>query len=328
MALIDELNAEGATIVVITHEHEIAAALPAADRAPRRADRLRPSTRGGTETRTRCSAALAVAVALVASGAGAGARDAAPARRRTHPNELVLAGGSGQQAQLGKQFRRTCRSSSQTRTAARSPATSPATTSTSTRRQAVPSGIFAGSGSHEAVVGTNAQGIATAPTFTANFTAGSYTVDVHSDFGTVELSLSNTAAGLAASIARRRYSAGGRASTAGTTNRCRRGCSTPTATRCRGRRSASRSSPGATGAGASSSAAGSRAAPPTRTGSPRRRRSRPTRISRPLHARVASTDGARQSRSTASTTTPPRRRSAPVGSPRRARPSTAATPGR
>jgi putative ABC transport system ATP-binding protein len=28
MALIDELNAEGATIVVITHEHEIAARFP------------------------------------------------------------------------------------------------------------------------------------------------------------------------------------------------------------------------------------------------------------------------------------------------------------
>ena len=28
MALLDELNAEGATIVVITHEHEIAARFP------------------------------------------------------------------------------------------------------------------------------------------------------------------------------------------------------------------------------------------------------------------------------------------------------------
>ena len=64
-----------------------------------------------------------------------------------------------------------------------------------------PSGIFAGTGSHDAVVGTNAQGAATAPAFTANFGAGSYTVVAHSDFGTVGLNLSNTAAGVAASIA-------------------------------------------------------------------------------------------------------------------------------
>ena len=63
-----------------------------------------------------------------------------------------------------------------------------------------PSGIFDGSGSREAIVGTNGQGIATAPSFTANFTAGSYAVDAHSDFGAVELALSNTAGGLAASI--------------------------------------------------------------------------------------------------------------------------------
>jgi protocatechuate 3,4-dioxygenase beta subunit len=43
--------------------------------------------------------------------------------------------------------------------------------------------------------------VATAPPFTANFTVGNYTVDAHSDYGTVELSLSNTANGLPSSIA-------------------------------------------------------------------------------------------------------------------------------
>ena len=45
MALIDELNAEGATIVVITHEHEIAARLPAG-RDARRADRRDTAAEG------------------------------------------------------------------------------------------------------------------------------------------------------------------------------------------------------------------------------------------------------------------------------------------
>ena len=46
---------------------------------------------------------LAVAVALAASGAGAvAASSACPASNP--PNQLVLAGGSGQQAQLGRQF--------------------------------------------------------------------------------------------------------------------------------------------------------------------------------------------------------------------------------
>jgi hypothetical protein len=43
--------------------------------------------------------------------------------------------------------------------------------------------------------------VATAPPFTANFTVGTYTVDAHSDYGTVELSLSNAANGLPSSIA-------------------------------------------------------------------------------------------------------------------------------
>ena len=42
--------------------------------------------------------------------------------------------------------------------------------------------------------------IATAPTLTANFSAGDYTVYAHSDYGTVALYLTNTASGLPASI--------------------------------------------------------------------------------------------------------------------------------
>ncbi len=63
-----------------------------------------------------------------------------------------------------------------------------------------PSGLFAASGSRVTTAGTDSQGVATAPTFTANDLAGAYTVDAHSDYGSVEFSLSNTASGLAAAI--------------------------------------------------------------------------------------------------------------------------------
>jgi hypothetical protein len=63
-----------------------------------------------------------------------------------------------------------------------------------------PSGIFSGSGWREAAVGTDGNGVATAPTFTANFTAGAYAVFAHSVWGDVQFSLVNTANGIPASI--------------------------------------------------------------------------------------------------------------------------------
>jgi protocatechuate 3,4-dioxygenase beta subunit len=63
------------------------------------------------------------------------------------------------------------------------------------------SGTYASSGSYVAYAGTDASGIATAPTFTANDTAGSYGVYAESDYGSVRFDLSNTAAGVVASIA-------------------------------------------------------------------------------------------------------------------------------
>ena len=144
--------------------------------------------------------AFVFAVFLVAgAGSPAAAVDACPTSNP--PNELVLAGGSGQTAQLGQPFP----AALQVQLANTNDC--PLTGDLAgydvdfAAPGSGPSGIFAGTGSHDAVVGTNAQGAATAPAFTANFGAGSYTVEAHSDFGSVELNLSNTAAGLAASIA-------------------------------------------------------------------------------------------------------------------------------
>jgi large repetitive protein len=63
------------------------------------------------------------------------------------------------------------------------------------------SGSFAASGTNEATVGTNTQGIAVAPTFNANGVAGSFIVAARSAYGNVDLSLTNTARGVAAAIA-------------------------------------------------------------------------------------------------------------------------------
>ncbi len=63
------------------------------------------------------------------------------------------------------------------------------------------SGVFASSGSNTVTVGTDANGVAMAPAFTANDTAGSYSIHAKSDYGEVELYLTNTATGVVATIA-------------------------------------------------------------------------------------------------------------------------------
>ena len=142
-------------------------------------------------------------VLAVVLGLGAGSSPAAPSTCPTSypPNELVLVDGSRQTAQLGRQF------ASPLQVALANTNGCPLTGNlagenvTFDAPAAGPSGIFSGSGSREAVVGTNADGVATAPTLTANFTAGSYAVDAHADVGAVAINLTNTASGLAASIA-------------------------------------------------------------------------------------------------------------------------------
>jgi hypothetical protein len=62
------------------------------------------------------------------------------------------------------------------------------------------SGVFAGSGSNTVTVGSDATGAVMAPAFTANDTAGSYTVTASSQYGSVSFSLTNTAAGIPAQI--------------------------------------------------------------------------------------------------------------------------------
>ncbi len=62
------------------------------------------------------------------------------------------------------------------------------------------SGLFSGSGSRTVTVGSDATGAASAPPFTADATAGGYTVTASSPYGSVSFSLANTAAGVPARI--------------------------------------------------------------------------------------------------------------------------------
>jgi protocatechuate 3,4-dioxygenase beta subunit len=149
--------------------------------------------------RTLALTALTAAVVLVASGAGARAAGRVCPTSNS-PNELVLVSGSGQQAQLGTQFAQNLQVALANTNGCGLTGNLAGVTVNFDAPGSGASGIFAGSGSREAYVGTDSQGVATAPAFTANFTVGNYSVDAHSDYGTVELFLSNTANGLAAAI--------------------------------------------------------------------------------------------------------------------------------
>jgi protocatechuate 3,4-dioxygenase beta subunit len=144
-------------------------------------------------------AGLVAAVALVAGSASAAAGGGTcPASNP--PDELVLVGGSGQTAQLGTQFQ----SPLQVGLAARNGCPVTGNLAGVNVDFVAPGsgagGMFSSTGTGTAVVGTDAQGLATAPVFTANFTAGSYHVDAESDYGTVELALTNTASGVPVAI--------------------------------------------------------------------------------------------------------------------------------
>lgn len=143
--------------------------------------------------------ALAAVAAAAVSGSAARA-NVTVCPTSNHPNEIVLEGGSGQTAQLGKPFAASFSVMLANRNGCPLTGNLAGVTINFDAPGSGPSGIFPSSGSREAYVQTDAQGVATAPPFTANFTAGSYTVDAHSDYGSVEFDLSNTAAGLPATI--------------------------------------------------------------------------------------------------------------------------------
>jgi protocatechuate 3,4-dioxygenase beta subunit len=142
--------------------------------------------------------AVAAGITLSAPLTAAGGANACPASNP--PNLLVIIGGSSQTAQLGKSFQ------TNLQVALANSNGCPLTVSLAgisidfVAPASGASGTFASSASNVAVVGTDAQGVALAPPFTANGTAGAYSVHAESDYGGVKLYLTNTARGVASTF--------------------------------------------------------------------------------------------------------------------------------
>lgn len=143
---------------------------------------------------------LTVATLLLLGSVGSASAHHTACPSPNSPNELVLAGGSGQTAQLGNLFPASLQAQLANSNGCPVTGNLAGVNVEFDAPASGPSGLFTSSGSRVTTAGTDSQGVATAPTFTANDLAGSYTVAAHSDYGSVEFSLSNTASGLAAAI--------------------------------------------------------------------------------------------------------------------------------
>ncbi len=226
LALLEELNSEGATILVITHDHDLAGRLPrqvqvldgriVADTAARGSDQPMSAARAAR----RASLALILATGLGTSvGAVAGAsafasgESGSPGETGTSPtgtgtsncpssnppNQLTLVAGTPQTTTLQGAF------ASGLQVALSNSNGCPVTNGagvpvTFSAPSGGASGTFAASNSNIVTVGADASGDVAAPTFTANATAGSYTVTASSQYGSVSFSLTNTAAGIPAQL--------------------------------------------------------------------------------------------------------------------------------
>lgn len=145
-----------------------------------------------------CLVALTLGAVVFGLGAQPASSDSCPASNA--PNELVVAGGSSQTAKLRTAFDAPLQVQLANTNGCPVTGTLGGVTVTFQAPAGGASGTFSSTGSARAVVATNAQGVATAPALVANGTAGSYTVSAGSDYGNVDLDLSNTADGVPAAI--------------------------------------------------------------------------------------------------------------------------------
>ncbi len=146
------------------------------------------------------TSAFVVAAALAAgSGTSSAAGTACPTANP--PNEIVLVGGSGQTAQLGKQFSTPLQVALANTNGCSLTGQLAGVSVEFDAPGSGAGGVFTSSGTRVALVGTDAQGVATAAAFTANYTVGEYSVDATSDYGAVNLYLINTASGVPSAIA-------------------------------------------------------------------------------------------------------------------------------
>jgi protocatechuate 3,4-dioxygenase beta subunit len=152
------------------------------------------------------AAVVAVVVAIPSVGTLASPRAAADTPDQSSscptsnpPNELILEGGTPQTAQLDTPFESPLQVALANSNGC--PVTSVVGTPvTFTAPSSGASGRFATSGANAVTVGADVSGNASAPTFTANDTAGSYTITATSAYGSVSFSSTNSAAGIPATI--------------------------------------------------------------------------------------------------------------------------------
>ena len=116
------------------------------------------------------------------------------------PNELLLAGGTPQTAQLDTAFANPLQVELANTDGCPITTAVTGTPVTVIAPTSGPSATFAASGSNTLTVGTDASGTASVQMLTANDTAGSYTLTASSAYGSVSFSLTNTAAGIPATI--------------------------------------------------------------------------------------------------------------------------------
>lgn len=145
------------------------------------------------------SAGVGVAVVTLAGSALAAEGETGPpsssgeATCPSHnpPSELTLAAGTPQSATLGTPFTTNLQvafTNSNGCPVTTAVAGTPVTFSAPTTGA---SGLFSASGSNTVTVGSDASGMASAPTFTADYLAGDYTLTASSAYGSVLFSLTN-----------------------------------------------------------------------------------------------------------------------------------------
>jgi hypothetical protein len=117
------------------------------------------------------------------------------------PNNLALVAGSPQTTKVGSAFSTNLQVALANKSGCSLTGSLSGVSVTFTAPAGGASGTFASTGSNTTTVGTDASGVASAPTFTANNNEGDYEVRADSKYGSVTFHLSNTATGVAASIA-------------------------------------------------------------------------------------------------------------------------------
>jgi hypothetical protein len=125
------------------------------------------------------------------TGPSSGSGEAASCPSHNPPNELTLAAGTPQTATLGTTFATNLQvafANSNGCPVTTAVAGIPVTFSASATGAG---GLFSASGSNAVTVGSDASGMASAPPFTANYLAGSYTITASSVYGSVLFSLTN-----------------------------------------------------------------------------------------------------------------------------------------